>query len=240
MPASEFGRAVAGELSARSGLGLIGDAVGFSYAADGTMLWEKPAFGGGLLATVRSRTRPSLATVRLGAFGPPSKSRGNVALEVDDAPIVVPPGRTEFIDQTSELDSSWGDLETAARVVVLGSGVGRPQQVPEVLAYARRLGAAVGATRRVVDAGWAPRQAQVGLTGRFLSSSLAILVGVGGAVNHLIGLRRVRTILAVNVDESAPVFRYADVGVVGRWEEVLPALTEELALVDRSASKQRD
>lgn len=227
-PTSEFGRAVAGQLSARSGLGLTGDAIAFVPEDDGQIGWEKPAFGGGIIATVRSRTLPSLATIRSGGFGSAPMAGDDRALEVDELPIPVPEGRVTFVDRAVELDPSWGDLETARGALILGTGVGGPEHVPEVLAWAQRLGAAVGATRRVVDAGWAPRQTQVGLTGRFLSCSWVILVGVSGAINHLVGLKRVRTILAINVDEKAPVFRYVDVGVVGRWEEILPLVVTEI------------
>jgi electron transfer flavoprotein alpha subunit len=114
-------------------------------------------------------------------------------------------------------------------VVAVGMGVGGPDGVAALAPLLLRWNAALGATRRVVDAGWVPRQFQVGLTGQSLAPRLGVLVGVGGSTNHLVGWKRARALLAVNRDPDAAVFRDVDVGIVGSVEEIVPLLGEALA-----------
>ncbi|MCI4352250.1 MAG: FAD-binding protein [Thermoplasmata archaeon] len=230
--ATPFGRAVAGQLAARRGLGLTGDAVGLLVDAAGALVWRKPAFGGGLVASILSRTRPSLATVRPGAMTR-SEDRGARTLSVQETPPVVSGHEPELVESGSELEAKWGDLTVARVVVVVGMGLGGPERLPELRPTLERWNAALGATRRVVDAGWLPGSRQVGLTGRSLAADLAVLVGVSGATNQLVGLRRTRVLLAVNTDPAAPVFQRVDVGIVGGWPEVIPRLTDRLAAVAR-------
>jgi electron transfer flavoprotein alpha subunit len=223
----EFGRSVAGRLSARAGWGLTGDATGIGRDAEGRAVYRKPAFGGRWVAEIGTRTRTAMVTVRPGAF-PRSELVEGAPVPVESIPIVLHPGPIRFQGGAVERDPAWGDLHTARVVLIAGQGIGGPEGIRELRHAAPAFGAAVGATRRVVDLGWAPRQLQVGLTGLALEPALAILVGVGGSMNHLVGLRRARTLLAVNRDPAAPVFRHVDVGIVGEWQEVLPRLADEL------------
>jgi electron transfer flavoprotein alpha subunit len=226
--AHPFGREVASQLAARRGLGLTGDAVGMKLGESGSLRWLKPAFGGGILAEIYSRTRPSLVTLRPGSFeagmwdekGPFEIFR----IEGTSAPARVV--RTDFgVERSTE----WGDLDTARAVVSVGMGLGGPENVPRIRSLLEGTPFALAATRRVVDAGWVPRQLQVGLTGRSLGPDLAILVGVGGSTNHLVGWKRARLLVAVNADRNAPVLRGVDIGIVGNWEELLPPLLAALA-----------
>ena len=231
--AHQFGREVAGQLAAWRGLGLTGDAVGLTVDDSGELVWRKPAFGGGLVASILSRTRPSLATVRPGAMvrGEDIAAR---TLEVLETAAVSPRQGPELVESGRELETRWGDLSSARVVVIAGMGLGGPENLPALAPTLQAWNAALGATRRVVDAGWLPGCQQVGLTGRSVAADLAVLVGVGGAGNHLVGLRRTRVVLAVNQDPAAPVFQRADVGIVGGWAEVVPRLTVRLATCARS------
>lgn len=226
-----FGREAAGRLSAARGLGLTGDAVGLSVRAGPTLVWRKPAFGGGFMASITSRTSPSLATVRPGSCAPgmdPDAAR----VPVQSMTVEAPPAEPVLVESLPEARSPrWGDLARARVVLIVGMGLGGPDQLAALEPSLERWGAALGGTRRVVDAGWLPGSCQVGLTGTSLSADLAVLLGVSGAANHLIGLRRTRVLLAVNPDRSAPVLSHVDVGIVGGWTEVLPRLTDRLAAV---------
>jgi electron transfer flavoprotein alpha subunit len=235
------GREVAGRLAARLGAGLTGDAIGLhARASSGEIVWSKPAFGGGMVADIVSRTRPSLATVRPGAFDPPTSDEAAVFRGSDSGVFVwaVAPlpdvadgiSRREVLEPA---DGEWGDLDRARAVIGVGMGLGGPERLEELRPALRAWNAALAGTRRVVDAGWLPVRRQVGLTGRNLSPDLAVLLGVSGSANHLIGWRRARVLAAVDVREDAPIFRSVDVGIVGKWEEIVPPLVPALARVLR-------
>lgn len=233
--ANSFGREVGGQLAARRGLGLTGDAVGLSVNAAGVLVWRKPAFGGGLVASIRSRNRPSLATVRPGALIS-SEDPDARPLEVHEQPWVPSDHEPELMDSGREFDPRWGDLSTARIVVTVGLGLGGPENLPALEPTIRAWKAALGGTRRVVKHGWLPGGRQVGLTGVSVAADLAVLIGVGGAGNHLIGLRRTRVLVAINPDPAAPVFQRVDVGIVGGWAEVLPRLTDRWTVFARGRS----
>ncbi|MGC2289305.1 MAG: FAD-binding protein [Thermoplasmata archaeon] len=231
--ADPFGREVGGQLAARRGLGLTGDAVGLSADPSGTLTWRKPAFGGGLVASIRSRTRPSLATVRSGAFQR-SEDAAASTITMQEFPGVRSDREPELVESGGERDSHWKDLGAARVVLIVGMGLGGPENLPALRPTLAAWNAALGGTRRVVDAGWLPGGQQVGLTGTSVAADLAVLLGASGAGNHLIGLRRTHVLVAVNPDPAAPVFQRVDVGIVGGWAEVLPRLTDRLATLARS------
>jgi electron transfer flavoprotein alpha subunit len=236
--ATGFGRDVAGQVAAREQLGLTGDAVGALRGANREIYWRKPAFGGGIVANIRSKSRPSLATVRPGAVEA-GQAPDSATPPVEVVESSLPPVAIERLASGEETDRTFGDLDAARVVVAAGMGLGRPERVADLAPTLERWGASLAATRRVVDAGWVPRQLQVGLTGRSLAPALVVLLGVSGAPNHLVGWKRARVALAVNSDPKAPVFRWADVGLVGRWEEILPPLTEALAPLARRLGRPR-
>ncbi|MFZ0891639.1 MAG: FAD-binding protein [Thermoplasmata archaeon] len=225
--ADPFGREVAGRVASQRGLGLTGDAVGMKLGESESLRWLKPAFGGGIIAEIVSRTRPSLVTLRSGSFE--SGTWGEKSpLEITGIEDVVAASEITWIDTGIERTTEWGDLDTARAILSVGMGLGGPQNVSRIRAWLEGTPFALAATRRVVDAGWVPRQLQVGLTGRSLGPDVAVLVGVGGSTNHLVGWRRARTLIAVNADPKSPVFSGVDVGVVGNWEEVVPPLIAAL------------
>jgi electron transfer flavoprotein alpha subunit len=122
-----------------------------------------------------------------------------------------------------------GNLETAERIVTGGRGVGSPEGFALIEQLAAALGASVGATRAVTDAGWRPHHEQIGQTGRSVKPKLYVAAGVSGAVQHLAGMRGSDTIIAINRDADAPIFRLAALGVVGDLNDIIPALIRELS-----------
>ncbi|MGP8078335.1 MAG: FAD-binding protein [Thermoplasmata archaeon] len=225
--ADPFGRAVAGRVAGHRHLGVVGEAIDLARNAHGEVVWSKPSFGGRTVASVRCRRHPALATFRSGAFGPPEHT-GPGGFGWSALPISVPPASWLAIDEGVELDAA-PELEGRDVIVAVGMGLGGPEGLVRLAPTIARWNAGLVATRRVVDAGWVPRQLQVGLTGRALAPRLAVLLGVSGSVHHLVGWRRAGTVLAVNRDPGAPVFRDADIGIVGSVEEVLPALDGPVA-----------
>lgn len=223
--ATERGRDWGPRLAARLGLGLTGDAIDIELDSENRMVALKPAFGGNIVAPIYSKTFPQMATVRPGVLelAAPSEARRT---EIQIARVEVSPPKSRLINPHSTLDRTIVPLEGAEIVVGVGTGVGGPEGVARVAAFARVLGAAICATRRVTDQGWVPRQLQVGLTGKSIDPRLYIAVGVRGAPNHTCGLKRAQTVVAINNDADALIFERANIGLVADWQSVLPPLQD--------------
>ncbi len=228
--ASPFGREVAGRLAADRQLGCIGEAVTVGAREDGRFVWSKPSFGGTTVARIVCRSVPAIATVPAGLAAPATGERREVPWRWTELAVPAPRARVRRLEEREE-PAQPPEVDGAEVVVAVGSGIGGPEAIARLAPVLQRWGAALVGTRRVVDAGWLPVRRQLGLTGRSLAPRLAILLGVRGAANHMVGWARAGTILAVNADPEAPVFRASDVGVVGRLEEIVPELTEPLALL---------
>ncbi|MGD0250403.1 MAG: FAD-binding protein, partial [Thermoplasmata archaeon] len=226
---TSWSRELAGRVSARMGLGLTGDAVSLAWEESAGLVFAKPSFGGGLLAEVVSKQRPSLGTIRPGSFAPASVERPRATLDEVRKSLPEIKVRLSRTGSGVERDPRFGNLTSARVVVVLGMGVGGPDGVAEVVETIRPLEAALAATRKVVDAGWVPPQLQVGLTGRSVAPDLYLALGLSGKANHLVGAKRARVTVGINTKESEPLFSRVDVGVVGDWREVLGPLVRELA-----------
>jgi electron transfer flavoprotein alpha subunit len=223
--ATERGRDWGPRLAARLSLGLTGDAIDIELDSERRMVALKPAFGGNIVASIYSKTFPQMATVRPGVLelAAPSQAR-DAEIRIARPELSAPKSR--LIKAHSILDATIAPLEGAEVVVGIGMGVGGPDGVAKAAAFARVLGAAICATRRVTDNGWVPRQLQVGLTGKSIDPRLYIAIGVRGASNHTCGLKRADTIVAINNDADAPIFERANIGLVADWETVLPALQD--------------
>jgi electron transfer flavoprotein alpha subunit len=225
--ASERGRDWGPRLAARLGLGLTGDAIGIEFDGEGRMVALKPAFGGNIVAPILSKTFPQMATVRAGVLELAEPNRGREAA-VETVRPQLAPALSRMIAAYSLLDNSVAPLEGAHVVVGVGMGVGGPEGVAAVKDFARALGAGMCATRRVTDQGWIPRQLQVGLTGKAIDPRLYFAIGVRGAPNHTVGIKRAEVVVAINNDAEAPIFERATLGLVADWSAILPALSAVL------------
>lgn len=227
LSASERGRDWGPRLAARLGLGLTGDAIGLEVDAEGRLVALKPAFGGNIVAPILCKTMPQMATVRSGVLELAESNEQRTA-EIESIRVEVSPPMTRLIKEHSLLDATVAPLEGAEVVVGVGTGVGGPEGVAALKDLAKVLGAGMCATRRVTDAGWVPRQLQVGLTGKAIDPRLYIAIGVRGAVNHTVGIKRAQTVVAINNDPEAQIFERADIGIVADWAAMVPALRDAL------------
>jgi electron transfer flavoprotein alpha subunit len=222
--ASERGRDWGPRLAARLGLGLTGDAVGLELDGDGRMVALKPAFGGNIVAPILSKTYPQMATVRQGVLELAAPNPSRVA-EIESVRVEVGSPMTRLMSSSSNLDHTLAPLEGAEVVVGIGMGVGGPEGIEVVKDFARTIGAALCATRRVTDKGWVARQLQVGLTGKAIGPRLYFTVGIRGVPNHTVGIKRAEAVVAINNDPDALIFERANLGLVGDWEPITRALT---------------
>ena len=220
------GRDLAPRVAARLGLGLTGDAIDLEVDGEGRVRQMKPAFGGTVVAPILSRTRPEMATVRPGVL---AAARPDPARRAIVEPLAVPAWtpRVRVIAEQALADTG-SALAEAPLVIGVGRGVGGPAALAPIRALAERLGAAIAATREVTDAGWLPKQHQVGVTGRAIAPRLYVALALSGASEHLVGLRRAGCIVAVNKNAKAPIFKAADVGVVADYAALLPHLEAAL------------
>ena len=219
-PSTSWGREVASRIAARTGSGLTGDAIELELLEGRLVCW-KPAFGGRLVAAIRSTSPVQMATVRPGVL-PRLKPRKHGWPSVERH-VVVPAGRVRVTsrEQNDQLDA----LANAPRVVAVGMGV-PPERYSEIDPLLNVLQAELATTRKVTDRGWLPHARQVGITGRSLASDLYIALAVSGNFNHACGIQRTGTVVAVNSDPRAAIFEHADVGIVADWADCVPLLVE--------------
>jgi electron transfer flavoprotein alpha subunit len=234
LPATVWGRDVAPRVAARLGLGLTGECIDLSVDAEGRVLQHKPAFGGSVVALIASRTQPEMATLRPGilAAGTPAAGRRADLVRLAIAPAA---DRVRVTARAATSESA-AELEEAAVVVGFGKGIGGPEHLPVVEALARALDGAICTTRDVTDAGWLPKQYQVGMTGRAIAPQLYMAVALRGAFEHVVGIRRAGLIVAINKSAKAPIFKSADYGIVGDYAALVPLLTDALRAA-RSAAR---
>lgn len=225
-PSTTHGREWAGRVAARLSLGLTGDAVGFRVADEGGLVMDKPSFGGLMVAPIISRTRPDLATIRPGVCVPlDSPHQGAVEL-IQLAAGTVPGGMK--VGATTGLGIPASLLAPAPVVLSVGNGV-PATDIAEIQQLALTRGFALGASRAVTDAGHLPKSFQVGLTGRSVAPQVYVALGISGAFEHLVGIRRAAVVVAVNRDPDAPIFQAADLGLICDWRQGLDVLAEVLS-----------
>lgn len=236
------GRALAPRVAARLSLGLTGDCIDLEINESGDLVQLKPALGGNVVAPILSKTRPYMSTVRPGLLSPLEPDWGfDPEVETLD---VQDPGKSDMtvLETHSQEDARGLELESARIVLGVGMGAGGPENLPIILELARSIGATVAATRNVTDAGWLPKQIQVGLTGKAIAPELYIAVGIRGDFNHMVGIQKAGTILAINNNPNprrAPILVGADFSIVGDWQTYLPPLVEALRPIINRSSVRR-
>lgn len=224
------GRALGPALAFRLQTGVATDCVDLrAEGEDRALVLTRSILGGNFRAEVVIETRPQVVTLRPKAFPPAEPEAGRTGTEEEFAPELDPARiRQEVRRRVQEAAAEGVRLEDARIVVAGGRGLGGPENWHLIEELARALGAAVGASRAVTDAGWVPTSLQVGLTGKTISPDLYIAVGISGAVQHMAGVSAAKTIVAINKDPDATIFKYARFGVVGDAKQILPALTREV------------
>lgn len=229
-PATAIGRDLAPRVSSRVHTGLTADCTGLEIQEEtGNLLMTRPAFGGNIMATILCpEHRPQMATVRPGVMRrlPADASRqGEVVLLDWEVP---PQTRNVEILEVVKAVSEAVDIQDAKVLVSGGRGMGGPENFKLLEQLAEVLGGTVAASRAAVDAGWIAKDRQVGQTGKTVRPNLYIACGISGAIQHLAGMEESDMIVAINKDETAPIFGVADYGIVGDALQVIPALIEEL------------
>jgi electron transfer flavoprotein alpha subunit len=224
VPATALGRDLAPRVAARLGLGLTGDCIDLGLADDGRVVQYKPAFGGNVVAPIRSRTAPDFATVRPGMLSARAPNRARRISSVRWTTDDLRPSRVTVRGRTGADASDAARLDSTGTVIGVGKGIGAAENLRIVRRLAAALDAPLAATRDVTDLGWLPRQHQVGLTGRAIAPRLYVAVAIRGAPEHVVGVRRAGFVVAINTSAKAPIFKHADVGIVADYAEVIPAL----------------
>ena len=225
--ATADGRDLAARIAARQRLGLTGDAIDLEINDAGQLVQLKPALGGNVVAPILSKTLPNLVTLRPGVLSPAAPEVGAAA-----AVEAIPAAPSDDADVTlvsEHISEEHGALElTSAEVVVgLGMGIGE-DSVAAAQQLASSIGASIATTRNVVHSGWLPHHIQVGISGRTIAPQVYLAVGIRGAFNHTVGIQKAGVILAINRNHRAAIFRAADYGIVGDWNEYLAPLVEAI------------
>lgn len=223
--ATAMGMDLGPRLAARLGVGLASDCTALEIDG-GRLLATRPIFAGKALAKVRLNGDPQMATVRPNVLAAPEPDEGATATV---EPVAALTGNVRAI-VVEIVGAGEGEIDVAEAdfIVTGGRGVGGPEGFAPVRSLAKTLGAAVGASRAAVDAGWIEHAHQVGQTGKTVTPNLYIACGVSGAIQHLAGMRTSKVIVAVNKDPDAPIFNVANYGIVGDLFEVVPLLEKEL------------
>lgn len=226
-PASSTGRDLAPRVAAMLGVPLVADITDV-VVADGSIVATRPVYAGKALLKVKVTARPAVLSLRPGLFTPVERARpGTAETATVDAPER---GGRVVVREVKAAPAGTLDVGEASIVVSGGRGLKEPANFKLLEELARAFGgkAAVGASRAVVDAGWRAHADQVGQTGKTVSPTLYIAVGISGAIQHLAGMRTAKVIVAINRDKDAPIFKVADYGIVGDLFEIVPKLTEEI------------
>ena len=226
--ATADGRDLAARIAARLHLGLTGDAIDLEINDAGQLVQLKPALGGNVVAPILSKTLPNLVTLRPGVLTPAAPESGAREARVD----AIAPATASGADVTllsEHFSEEHGALELTSAEVVVGVGMGVTEEgVSTAQQLASSIGASICTTRNVVHSGWLPHHIQVGISGRTVAPQVYLAVGIRGAFNHTVGIQKAGVILAINRNHRAAIFRAADFGIVGDWNEYLPPMVEAI------------
>ncbi|WP_434027218.1 electron transfer flavoprotein subunit alpha/FixB family protein [[Pseudomonas] boreopolis] len=221
-PSTTFGKDLMPAVAALLGVNQVSDLM----AVEGSHTFKRPIYAGNAIITVEAPAdQVVVATVRTASW-PEAAQGGNAPVETANVSAALP-GHTRFVGLAAG-KSDRPDLQSAKRVVSGGRGVGSAENFQIIYQLADKLGAAVGASRAAVDAGYVPNELQVGQTGKIIAPELYVAIGISGAIQHLTGIKDAGTIVAINKDADAPIFEIADIGLVGDLFKLLPELEAAL------------
>ena len=222
-PSTTFGKDVAPRVAALLGVAQVSDIMKVvdSYT------FQRPIYAGNAIVTVQaSQDRILVATVRTASYAAAASGANTAPVEALSLTVELP-NHTRFVE-LAQGKSDRPDLQSARRVVSGGRGVGSAENFAIIFKLADKLGAAVGASRAAVDAGYVPSDMQVGQTGKIIAPELYLAIGISGAIQHLTGIKDAGTIVAINKDAEAPIFEVADLGLVGDLFKIIPELESAL------------
>ena len=230
--ATTAGRTLMPYVAVRVHAGLTADCTELDIEDEtGLLLQTRPAIGGNILATIKTPThRPQMATVRPHSARPAPRDasrRGTGTIVRTPAPATATAEQAVTFEAFIP-DNQTQPMQDAMRIVSVGRGLRKAENLPMIESLADELGAVVGASREAVDRSWLGYPRQVGLSGKTVTPQLYVAAGISGAIQHLAGMQTAETIIAINRDADAPIFRVADVGLVGDMFDIIPALTDAL------------
>jgi electron transfer flavoprotein alpha subunit len=216
-------------LAARLNRPLITDVTAIKKDGD-RLLFVRPMFQGKLSADVSaSGPAPHFVTCQIGAFRGDAAARGTAAAPIEKASVQIEADKIRQKPEDAFKEAKQAvDLSQAARIVAVGRGIKGQENIKIAEQLAQALGAELAASRPICDAGWLPMERQIGSSGQTVSPKLYLALGISGAIQHLVGMKGSRTIVAINKDADAPIFEVADYGIVGDLFEVVPAIIAEL------------
>jgi len=221
-PSTTFGKDLMPRVAALLGVGMVTDIM----AVEGAHAFKRPIYAGNAVLTVEvPADAVVVATVRVASFEAAAQG-GAATVEKVDAGVALPT-HTRFVSR-SGASTGRPDLQTAARVIAGGRALGSADGFNLIYSLADKIGAAVGASRAAVDAGYVPNDLQIGQTGKIIAPELYIGIGISGAIQHMTGIKDARTIVAINKDGEAPIFEAADFGLVGDLFTIVPELEKQL------------
>jgi electron transfer flavoprotein alpha subunit len=216
-------------LAARLGRALVTDVTAVRTEGD-RQIYVRPVFQGKLSADVEATgPAPHLVTVQIGAFRADAAKRGGKAAPVRKAGVAVDPSSIRQKPEAPFKEAKQAvDLSQAERIVAVGRGIKGQEHLKLAEALAQAMGAELAASRPICDAGWLPMDRQIGSSGQTVAPKLYVALGISGAIQHLVGMKGSRTIVAINKDPEAPIFEIADYGITGDLFEIVPAIVAEL------------
>ena len=223
-PSTTFGKDVAPRVAALLGVAQVSDVM----SVEGSHTFKRPIYAGNAIITVEAESAHTIvATIRTASWPAAASGANSAPIEALSLDVTLP-SHTRFVE-LKQGKSDRPDLQSANKVVSGGRGVGSKENFEIIYKLADKIGAAVGASRAAVDAGYVPNELQVGQTGKIIAPELYMAIGISGAIQHLTGIKDAGTIVAINKDAEAPIFEVADIGLVGDLFKLIPELEQAIS-----------